>query len=188
MLSRAVSLVCLGGAIVLAPALADAAGRPSKAARLIGIAANHAAMADHPVMDLPPGLRRQVLCTALNVYHEARGSTRRDQISVALVTRNRALHEERSYCSVVWERAQFSWTRYRVRRLIPRDDVAWDRALTRAMAVVANPSPTDITRGARHFYNPRLVRPRWARPGKVVAARRIGQHRYVRLRDPRWYK
>ena len=46
----------------------------------------------------------------------------------------------------------------------------------------------DITRGARHFYNPRLVSPRWARPGKVAAARRIGQHRYVRLRDARWYE
>src|SRR3954465_4089119 len=168
MLSRAISLACLAGAVVLAPASADAAKRRSKAARLISIAATHAAEADHPVMDLPPGLRRQVLCTALNVYHEARGSTRHDQIGVALVTRNRALHEQRSYCSVVWEHAQFSWTRYRVRRLIPRDGAAGDRALTRAMAVIADPSPTDITRGAHHFYNPRLVRPRWARPGKVV--------------------
>ena len=188
MLSWAISLACLAGAVVLAPASADAARRPSKAARLIGIAADRAAAADHPVMDLPPGLRRQVLCTALNVYHEARGSTRRDQTGVALVTRNRALHERRSYCSVVWERAQFSWTRRRVGRLVPRDDAAWDRALTRAMAVVAAPGPRDITRGARHFYNPRLVRPRWARPGKVVSSRRIGQHRYVRLRDARWYK
>jgi spore germination cell wall hydrolase CwlJ-like protein len=188
MLSRAIFLASLAGAIVLAPSSVDAAGRPSKAAHLIGIAATHAAEADHPVMDLPPGLRRQVLCTALNVYHEARGSTRRDQIGVALVTRNRALHEQRSYCSVVWEHAQFSWTRYKVRRLIPRDDAAWSRALTRAMAVVADPSPMDMTRGARRFYNPRMVRPRWARPSKVVTARRIGQHRYVRLRDARWYK
>ena len=157
MLSWAIFLACLAGAVVLAPASADAAGRPSKAARLIGIAAAPAAAADHLVMDLPPGLRRQVLCTALNVYHEARGSTRGDQTGVALVTRNRALHERRSHCSVVWERAQFSWTRHRVRRLVPRDDAAWDRALTRAMAVVAAPGTRDITRGARHFYNPRVV-------------------------------
>ena len=39
MLSRAISLACLAGAVVLAPASADAAGRPSKAARLIGVAA-----------------------------------------------------------------------------------------------------------------------------------------------------
>jgi len=187
MLHRAIFRACLTGAVVLAPASADAARRPNKAARLIAIAAAHVSEADHPVMDLPPDLRRQVLCTALNVYHEARGSTRRDQIGVALVTRNRARHERRSYCSVVWERAQFSWTRHRVRRLIPRDAAAWDRALARAMAVVTDPSPTDITRGARHFYNPRLVRPRWAHPGKVVSARRIGQHRYVRLREARWY-
>src|SRR3954453_7903943 len=102
MLSRAISLACLAGAVALGPASAEAARRPSKAARLIGIAAAHAAEADHPAMDLPPGLRRQVLCTALNVYHEARGSTRRDQIGVALVTRNRAPHERRSYCAVVW--------------------------------------------------------------------------------------
>src|SRR5215207_2416670 len=129
MLSRAITLACFAGVVVLAPASADAAGRPGKAGRLIGIVAAHAAEADHPVMALPPDLRRQVLCTALNVYHEARGSTRRDQIGVALVTRNRALHERRSYCSVVWERGQFSWTRHRVRPLIPRDDAAWDRAL-----------------------------------------------------------
>ncbi len=97
MLSWAIFLACLAGAVVLAPASADAAERPSKAARLIGIAADRAAEADHPVMDLPPGPRRQVLCTALNVYHEARGSTRRDQTGVALVTRNRALHERRSW-------------------------------------------------------------------------------------------
>src|ERR671913_1006517 len=180
MLARAISLACLAGAVVLAPAPPAGANGPRKGARLIGIAADRAAAADHPAMDLPPGSRWQVLCTALNVYHEARGSTRRDQIGAALVTRNRALHERRSYCSVVWERAQFSWTRHRVRRLVPRDDAAWERALTRATAVVAAPGPADITRGARHFYNPRLVRPRWARSGKVVAARRIGQHRYVR--------
>ena len=166
MLSRAIALACLAGAVVLAPAAADAAGRPSKAARLVGIAAAHAAEADHPVMDLPPGLRRQVLCTALNVYHEARGSTRRDQTGVALVTRNRALHERRSYCSVVWERAQFSWTRHRVRRLVPRDDAAWDRALTRAMAVVAAPRPDGHHAGRPPLPQPALGPPAFGTSGQ----------------------
>ncbi len=40
MLSWATFLACLAGAVVLAPASADAAERPSKAARLIGIAAD----------------------------------------------------------------------------------------------------------------------------------------------------
>ena len=61
MLTRAISLACLAGAVVLAPASADAAGRPGKAARLIGIAAAQARAADHPEMDLDPALRRQVL-------------------------------------------------------------------------------------------------------------------------------
>src|SRR5687768_1833088 len=60
----AASLACLAWAAVLAPASADAAGVPNKAARLIGTAAAQARKVGHPAMDLPPDLRRQVWSSA----------------------------------------------------------------------------------------------------------------------------
>ena len=55
----------------------------------------------------------QMLCLALNIYHEIRGGQPRDQWAVAFVTFNRmkrGVFNAHSVCEVVWARGQFSWT------------------------------------------------------------------------------
>jgi N-acetylmuramoyl-L-alanine amidase len=109
--------------------------------------------------DIATDNRRQTLCLALNVYHEARGSTRQDQIAVAWVTRNRVSDRGTDYCRVIWEPRQFSWTVRSVGSLIPREIQAWHRSVSVAQQVMSG-SVSDPTNGARNFrvYNGRGMR------------------------------
>ena len=103
--------------------------------------------------------RRQTLCLALNLYHEARGSTTQDLRAVGWVTRNRVSDRGTDYCRVIWEPGQFTWTRRSVGSLIPRELNAWHRVVGIAQQVM-NGSVADPTNGARNFhvYNGRGMR------------------------------
>jgi len=113
--------------------------------------------------------RRQALCLALNVYHEARGSTRQDQIGVAWVTKNRVARSGHSYCRTIWAPGQFTWTVRSVSSLIPHEMAAWNRAVRISRQVMAE-EVADPTGGARNF--------RVARLGGGRGYRVIGAHAY----------
>ncbi len=121
--------------------------------------------------------RRQVMCVALNSYFEARGSTAADRLGTAMVVRNRAQRTGQDFCTIVFAPAQFSWTAMPRQSLIPRDGAMWLRCLREAYAVVTDRDMHDITGGATHFYNPRVVRPAWAR--MASSSQMIGAHRYL---------
>lgn len=112
---------------------------------------------------------RQTLCLSLNIYHEARGSTRQDQIGVAWVTKNRVVRQGRSYCQIIWADRQFSWTVRSTSSLIPREMAAWHRAVQMSRQVMAD-EIADPTGGARNF--------RAARMGGGQGYRVIGAHAY----------
>jgi spore germination cell wall hydrolase CwlJ-like protein len=112
---------------------------------------------------------RETLCLSLNVYHEARGSTRQDQIGVAWVTKNRATRSGRSLCRTIWEPGQFSWTPRSTSSLMPREMAAWHRAVQVSRLVMAD-ELADPTGGARNF--------RAARMGGGRGYRVIGAHAY----------
>lgn len=129
---------------------------------------------DHPE-------RRQALCLALNIYHEARGSTRNDMVGVAWVTRNRVesrFSRGRNYCQIIWEPGQYSWTKRSADSLMPREREAWQR-VTRIAIQVMNGEVADPTNGANTFYSTRLGTPAWTRRG--TGRMSIGAHTYVRL-------
>lgn len=111
----------------------------------------------------------ETLCLALNIYHEARGSTRQDQVGVAWVTKNRVARSGRSYCRTIWEPRQFSWTPRSASSLIPREMAAWHRSVEVARQVMTNAVP-DPTGGARNF--------RASRMGGGRGYRIIGAHAY----------
>lgn len=98
---------------------------------------------------------QETLCLALNVYHEARGSTRQDQIGVAWVTKNRMTRTGHSYCRTIWAPGQFTWTVRSSSSLIPREMAAWRRSVEVAHQVMVGALP-DPTRGARNFRAARL--------------------------------
>lgn len=137
------------------------------------------------IANAPKEVRRELLCLALNIYHEARGSSVRDQMAVALVTFNRLSSQtletqERTICSVVFEKtyrkvedfnqkglpitktvttSQFSWTAYSVDRQIPSEAESWLFAQKLSYFMFRNQGTIpDFTMGATHYYAPDTLR------------------------------
>jgi spore germination cell wall hydrolase CwlJ-like protein len=129
----------------------------------------------------PAPVRRELMCMALNSFHEARGSIVADRYGVMLVARNRADRDGATLCATVWEPWQFSWTALPLDRLAAapaREPEAWLQALDEACDVVLD-NLKDLTGGATNFYNPKKVSPVWAK--RAPRTQQIGQHRYLRL-------
>jgi len=129
---------------------------------------------------------KELHCLALNIYFEARGEKTEGQLAVALVTMNRlkSRHYPGSVCGVVWQKRQFSWT-HDGKSDRPTDMRAWK--LARKIAQVTyqgynrlsarSRKALDLTRGALHFYAPRLAAPYWAEAHSVT--RIIGRHIFL---------
>jgi spore germination cell wall hydrolase CwlJ-like protein len=115
----------------------------------------------------------EIHCLALNVYHEARSEPDEGKFAVAQVTLNRVRSHRYpdSVCKVVWQRAQFSWTRDG-RSDRPRNVNSWKEALWIARAVF-HFNPLSMVGRATH-YHATYVRPFWSATHRRV--RRIGRH------------
>lgn len=123
-----------------------------------------------------PELTADQLCTAYNIYHEARGETPVGQIAVAYVGINRASDRKISVCEAVWERAQFSWT---LQEPLPfmEDRRSW--RIAKALAVKVHEGAfADITLGATHYHR-HDISPKWSKAG--VGKRRIGAHVFMKV-------
>ncbi len=129
---------------------------------------------------------KEMRCLALNIYFEARGEIAEGQLAVALVTMNRLRnrHYPNSVCGVVWQKHQFSWT-HDGRSDRPTDKRAW--ALAQKISRFAyqrfeklsarSRKALDLTKGALHYYAPRLASPYWAKVHSVT--REIGGHVFL---------
>lgn len=53
---------------------------------------------------------KQIECLVKNVYHEARGESKHGRLLVTATVINRAAIKKKSYCEVVYEYKQYSWT------------------------------------------------------------------------------
>ena len=122
-----------------------------------------------------------LVCVALNVYHEARGESDAGQRAIAHVTLNRVRHPAfpATVCAVVGQCAggscQFGWVSRASAE--PREPRAWARALEIAAAALAGQS-ADPTRGAHYFTRADRPTPGWARRFAETAT--IGAHRFLR--------
>ncbi len=132
------------------------------------------------VGSMPRGteLSRDLQCLAQAVYFESRGEPLSGQLAVARVVINRAdssLFPD-DYCSVVTQRAQFSFVRG---GRIPEPNTgcnAWHRA--DAIARIAHQELWDSEATDSLYFHATYVRPRWART-KVTRAR-INSHVFYR--------
>lgn len=120
---------------------------------------------------------QQITCLALNVYHEARSSSQKDQASTAHVVLNRRAMRNYSdtVCGVIWEARQFSWTHDGMSD-VPREKNAWLIA-QRIAYLVYTENMDDFTSGATHYYAHALVKPRWA---YGMHKQIIGKHTYLK--------
>lgn len=123
----------------------------------------------------------EMLCMALNIYHEVRGQPANAQWAVGFVTWNRtkaAAFRAKSVCAAVWAPGQFSWTRWSVRAQMPREQATWAECQRKAALLVRGGKMNDPTNGSTYFYQARL-NPGWAH--RLVAKIRIGAHVFARL-------
>lgn len=124
--------------------------------------------------------QNEMLCLALNIYHEIRGGHERDQWAVGFVTLNRVKRHiwGNTICAVVYAKSQFSWTVREVRTMVPREVNAWRECQRKAVMLFQGQKADDPTSGATHFYRA-SIHTAWTR--QLVDKTRIGAHMFARL-------
>jgi len=122
-----------------------------------------------------------LLCLALNIYHEARNQSLEGQTAVAYVTLNRLKAKSSpTVCDVVFKDGYFSWTKDNQKvNGWPTDKAAWETAQRIARTALADPA-ADPVKGSTYFHTT-AVAPEWA-PSKIRVAR-IGDHIFYRDRS-----
>jgi len=131
--------------------------------------------------DLEVSTQKQIICLALNQYHEARGSTEADIKAVGFSTRNRVEKsaDRDDYCATIWQRGQYEWTKRAVSGILPREKASWNRMIEYARQIVTDDDLTDPTGGADSFFSRKISAPKWSRRSPIHTP--IGGHIYVRL-------
>ena len=121
----------------------------------------------------------QVICLALNLYHEDRGGSNSEINAIGFSTRNRVkVSEDHNYCTTIWSKGQYVWTKRPVSLILPHEAKAWDRVVEMAKTIVTNVSLRDPTGGANSFFSRKIRPPRWAYNSPIHRA--IGDHIFVR--------
>jgi spore germination cell wall hydrolase CwlJ-like protein len=143
--------------------------------RVRDVTSLHELVGDMPV---EAALSPDMKCLAQAVYFEARGEPLAGQLAVARVVINRTASGRypSDYCSVVTQRAQFSFVR---NGRIPAPDStsrAWLRA--KAIAQIAHQELWESEVGDALFFHATYVRPSWARQKTQLA--RIDTHVFYR--------
>ena len=129
-------------------------------------------------IDNSTALSAEMMCLAQAVYFEARGEPLDGQLAVARVVINRAESATfpDDYCSVVTQRAQFSFVRNGRIPTPPSGAAAWDRA--RAIARIAHRDLWDSPVEDSLYFHATHVRPSWA--GRMTARATINRHIFYR--------
>ena len=148
---------------------AEAAARYRQAASL------HELVGDMPIES---ELSADMKCLAQAVYFEARGEPIEGQLAVARVVINRTASKlyPDDYCSVVTQRAQFSFVK---NGRIPQADegsLAWRRA--KAVAQIAHQDLWETEAGEALYFHANYGKPGWARRKTQLA--RIDTHIFYR--------
>jgi N-acetylmuramoyl-L-alanine amidase len=116
-----------------------------------------------------------VLCMALNIYHEARSKSLAGQIAVANVTLNRVKSDRfpDTVCEVVYQDHQFSWF-WDGKDDTPTETKAWEisKMIAETMLTPDN-AILDNTEGSL-YYHADYVTPYWSKIFEPV--KKIGTH------------
>lgn len=120
-------------------------------------------------------------CLVSNMLFEARSEGKMGMAAVANVTTNRvkSVRFPNTYCEVVKQRKQFSWTVQSVReRMIEINPNVESWVIHQARVLAAKSiigELTDYTEGATHYHT-RSITPYWA--SSMVKIKSIGQHTF----------
>lgn len=142
--------------------------------------------------------QEDVVCLALNMYHEARGSTVKDQIASTYVVFNRMVnnnyplnYKDKSICNIIFDRWQFCWTNGEQVAMpkvkITGERLAWERAQELALKLYTNPVHKELAKEfqLQHYVVTPLLydakRPKWINKRKLTV--QIGKHSYMAIRE-----
>lgn len=121
--------------------------------------------------------KREIECLARNVYFESRGEPLKGQLAVIYTTLNRSKSGKfpNDLCKVVYQPAQFSWTRQKNKQ-IKEKEVYND--IKDTVHEVLRGEHKDVTQGATYFHATSIRRPYWVKGMRCTA--RIGGHAFYR--------
>ena len=118
-------------------------------------------------------------CMSVNVYHEARGEARAEQIAVSQVVLNRVADPRwpDTPCKVITQNQQFSWN------WDGRSDQIHDLGTFReniyAALLVYTGRTDDVAKGATHYYAHDIIGPpSWSKTMTVTS--KLGGHTYLK--------
>lgn len=129
-------------------------------------------------VDTTGAMSREMRCLAQAVYFESRGEPLAGQLAVAKVVINRAESSvfPDDYCSVVTQRAQFSFVKGGRIPAARETSQAWQRA--KAIARIAHRDLWDSEADDSLYFHATYVKPRWA--SRKSARARINSHIFYR--------
>ena len=121
---------------------------------------------------------KEIKCLAKNIYYEARSEPHLGQVAVAHVTRSRVLTKKYpdSYCEVVWDEKQFSWT-HDGKPDNPYELEKFEKIYSFSKEFFKGNMPPDPTNGALH-YHANYADPFWASTGVLTV--QIGKHKFYK--------
>jgi len=141
--------------------------------------------------------KASVLCLALNIYREARGSTQEDMWAIGHVTMNHLMvsRDDRTLCETVFNIKYkgatkhyrgipvglFSWTVLKQKMKLDMNDPVWCLTQRIAYNIYVDADAYNPIDDRQHFWNPKKVNPSWAK--KAINPIMVGSHMYTNLKD-----
>lgn len=131
---------------------------------------------------------KELTCLAKNIFFEARGTDKNEEIKIINVTTNRVKSKmfPKTYCGVVYDHKQFSWTinlvKHDISRLIKKvvEYKAWENAQKMARFELEY-GYKDTTFGSLLYHTPG-VNPKWCRNGKTKMVMATNYHMYYKFK------
>lgn len=119
---------------------------------------------------------KEMDCLAKNIFHEAGVEDRAGKIAVAQVTINRLKDGRwgKDICSVVYAKAQFSWTLFKKKRYSQPKGPLWEESLRVAHDFTKLGKRVKGVESSIMYHADYIDPPKWAR--QMPVAIKIGQH------------
>lgn len=115
-------------------------------------------------------------CLAKNIYHEAGVEPKEGKYAVAQVTLNRLKAGQwgNNICSVVYSKAQFSWTLSKKKRHEQPKGPLWEESVAVARSVLDKGVRVPSLSESTHYHTDYIRPPVWSR--SVAKIQQVGQH------------
>ena len=138
--------------------------------------------------------KNNVLCLALNIYNEVRGSSIEDQIAATYVVFNRhnssdypltLRTNEQNLCNIIFDKYQFCWTNGTINA--PKEKESWKHSQELALKLYSNEEHQKLAKqfSLKHYVVSSMLndptKPKWINKRKLTV--KIGKHSYMAIKE-----